>query len=98
MAYAEFGGSRSGFFTAGLVSAQLLAFNAQRKKLVIINDSANNVYLSKGTSVAVVGSGVTLLPGGAWNMEPDTRGRIWKGAIQCISGVAGQNLSWIEDW
>ena len=98
MAYAELGGSRSGFSTGGLASAQLIRFNAQRKKLIICNDAANAIYFAKGTSAAVVGSGILLLPGGVWILEPDYQGNIWKGAIQCISGVAAQNISWTEDW
>lgn len=98
MTYAEYGGSRSGFFVCGLVSLQLISFNSHRKKLVITNDAANTCYFTKGNSEAVVGSGIPLLPGGTWVIQPDNFGYLWKGAIQCISGVAAQNISWTEDW
>ncbi|GAI11289.1 unnamed protein product, partial [marine sediment metagenome] len=74
MDFAELGGSRSGFFTCGVANLQLLPHNAQRKKLTIINDGANACYFTKGTSPAVVGSGIMLLPGGAWTIEPDRYG------------------------
>ena len=98
MDYAEYGGSRAGFFACGLASAQLIRFNAQRKKLIITNNAANTIYFTKGTSAAVVGSGVPLLPGGTWILEPDYKGYIWKGPLQCISAVAAQNIAWAEDW
>ena len=98
MTYAEYGGSRSGFLVCGLASLQVVPFNGHRKKLIICNDGANAVYLCKGDGAAVANAGALLLPGGAWNLEPDTKGYLWKGAIQAISLVAAQNLTWQEDW
>lgn len=98
MVYAEMGGSRSGFFACGVASLQLIPFNSHRTKLIITNNGANTCYFAKGDSAAVVGSGVPLLAGGSWIIQPDTLGRIWKGALQCISGVAAQNIAWTEDW
>ncbi len=97
--YAEIGGSRSGFFTVGVASLQLAGFNPLRKKLALVNDSANIIYLVKGNAAAVVGSGIRLnANGGAVVFEPDNYGRIWRGAIQCISTGATSNLAWQEDW
>lgn len=98
MVYAEIGGSRSGFATIGAVSAQVIPFNGNRKEAVIVNTSVNDVSFHKGDSPAVLNSGITLRSGGVMIIEPDSMGRIWKGAIQAISGGAGRNISWTEDW
>ena len=99
MQYAEIGGSRSGFFTVGVASLQVAGVNLLRKKLVLANDSANIIYLVKGTAAAVVGSGIRLnANGGTVVFEPDTYGRIWRGSIQVIATGAASNLVWQEDW
>ncbi|MBA7665531.1 hypothetical protein ES703_73605 [subsurface metagenome] len=98
MVYAELGGSRPGFHPCGLVSTQLIGHNGRRKKLIICNDAANTCYLTKGDGPAVVNTGIILLPGGVWILEPDLQGYIWQGEIHCISLVAAQNLTWQEDW
>ena len=96
--YSEFGGSRSSFTTVGVADVQVVRPNSNRRKLIIINNAANNIYLVKGDGPAAVNSGITLLPGGSWIIVPDTLGYIWKGEIHAISGVAAQNLTWTEDW
>lgn len=99
MAYADKGGSRSSFTTCGIASVQVMPFDSIRKQAIFVNDSANDIYLSKGPSPAVAGSGIRLNAlGGSWVLEPDTYGRIWTGAIQAIAGGAASNLSWTEDW
>ena len=98
MTYAEYGGSRGGFFACGLASLQLIPFNGHRRKLIICNDGANACYLCKGDGPAIANAGITLLPGGVWILQPDNFGYLWKGAIQCISLFAAQNLTWQEDW
>ncbi|MBA7541424.1 hypothetical protein ES705_33737 [subsurface metagenome] len=98
MVYAELGGSRPGTHTCGLASTQIIKHNSHRKKLIICNDAINACYLSKGDVPAAANTGILLLPGGVWILEPDYKGYIWKGAIQCISLAAGQNLTWQEDW
>lgn len=99
MDYSEMGGSRSSFTTVGTTTVQVISLNKQRKKLILVNDSNAVIYLAKGTSAAVVGSGIRLnANGGNAILEPDAYGRIWRGAIQAIANAAGSNLSWQEDW
>lgn len=98
MVYGELGGSRPGAHTCGVASTQIVRHNAHRKKLIISNDSGSTIYLSKGDSAAAVNTGIPLLSGGSWILEPDYKGYIWKGAIQCISLVAALNICWQEDW
>lgn len=99
MIYSETGGSRSGFATIGTSSAQVMPHNPLRALLVLVNDSANTIYLGKGKAAAVVGSGIRLnANGGSAVIEPDTYGRIWKGSIQAIASGIASNLTWQEDW
>lgn len=97
--YSERGGSRPSYMTVGIASGQVMRFNSNRVEAVLVNDSANIIYLSKGTTPAVVGSGIRLnANGGNVVIEPDNMGYIWKGAIQAIATLAGSNLSYTEDW
>ena len=98
MTYAEYGGSRGGFLVCGVASQQLVSFNGHRKKLIICHDGANACYFTKGDGPANANTGILLLPGGTWILEPDHKGYLWKGAIHCISLVAAQNITWQEDW
>ena len=96
--YAELGGSRFGFTTAGLTDVMVVRFNPQRRKLIIVNDSTSTIYLVKGEGPAALNRGITLLPAGVWIIEPDSQGYLWKGEVHCICVAAGQNLTWTEDW
>lgn len=51
-------------------SAELVAENYSRYGLVVTNLSTGTIYLGFGSNVAVVGSGIALLPnGGNWSMD-----------------------------
>ncbi len=76
--------------TVGTGSAQALAGNKNRQGLVLVNSSANTIYVAFDAP-AVVGSGICLAPnGGAYTMQPATLNR---GAIFAIATGAGSNLS-----
>lgn len=78
------------FATVGVASAQALAANASRKGLTIVNTSPNQVSLGLG-AVAVLGSGITLMPsGGVWEMDGPT---CTTAAINAIAAAAGSNLA-----
>lgn len=97
--YAEKGGSRDGFLNVGVNSLTVLGHNGNRSGAIITNDSDTPIYISLGTTAAVVGSGIRLnAAGGVLNIEPDAYGRLWKGAIQAISAGANKNLAWEESW
>lgn len=53
--------------SVGVASASLVASNANRKGLIIQNLSANIIYLGLGAT-AVLNSGITLYPGGVYEM------------------------------
>lgn len=54
--------------SVGVVSASLVAANASRKGLVLINLSDNRVSLGFGAT-AVLSAGITLEPGATWTMQ-----------------------------
>lgn len=54
--------------SVGVTTASALAANANRTGLIIINNSINKVSFGLGVS-AVLNSGITLYPGGVWNMD-----------------------------
>lgn len=75
--------------SVGVTSAQILAANASRKGLILVNTSDNRISLGFG-SPAVLDSGATLYPQGAFNMaEYDFD----LSAVNAIASVAGSNIS-----
>jgi len=92
------GGSVSGGFAVGVASLVVRQSNVYRKKLTFVNDSVNIMYGAKG-DIALINAGVRLnANGGTWVIEPDTRGRIWTGAVSFIATAAASNICFTEDW
>jgi len=93
-----YGASVPTFATVGVASATFLSQNLRRKGVLFVNTSANMIYLTKGESPGVVGSGIPLYPNGGHYGEPDNLGRVWLGVWNAIASVAGSNLAITEDW
>jgi hypothetical protein len=75
--------------TVGNVSGVAVAANVNRKGLTLVNTSNNIISLGFGAT-AVAGSGVTLYPGGVFNMgEYD----FYTGAVNAIANVAFSSLA-----
>ena len=75
--------------SVGTSSGQIVAANSSRKGLVLINTS--NEYISLGLgATAVLYSGITLAPDGAFTMTAQT---LTTGAINAIAGGASSNLA-----
>lgn len=75
--------------SVGVASAQAVAANASRKGLVLVNTSVNRISLGFGAA-AVLNSGITLYPGGAYCMgEYDFD----LGAVNAIASAAASNLA-----
>lgn len=75
--------------SVGVASAQILASNANRKGLILVNTSVNRISLGFG-STAVLDSGPTLYPQGSFNMgeyDFDT------GAVNAIASAASSNIA-----
>lgn len=77
------------FATVGISSGQILASNLNRKGVILTNTSVNIIYLGIGAT-AVVGSGITLYPGGSLILNKDG---IVTGAINAIASAASSNVS-----
>jgi len=73
----------------GVASAQAVAANAARLGLVLVNVSDNLISLGFGAP-AVLGSGVTLYPGGVFNMGEYDFTLV---AVNAIASVAASPLA-----
>ena len=78
------------FASVGVASAQALAANATRRGLVLVNRSANVVSVAFGANPAVLDAGITLDPGGAFTMTPET---MTTAAVNAIADVASSRLA-----
>jgi hypothetical protein len=75
--------------TAGITTGTALATNANRKYALIVNDSANAVYIKLGAT-AVLNTGIRLnANGGSYEINETN---LYTGVIDCISSVATQTL------
>lgn len=73
----------------GVTSAQVLAANANRKGLVVVNTSSNVISIGLG-SAAVLNSGITLTPYGTFEMDEYC---FDVGAVNAIASAAASNLA-----
>lgn len=78
------------FATVGTSSAQVVASNASRKSLVLINTSSNSISFGIGSNPAVINRGITLTPNGVW--ESDEYSYVTS-AINAIASGASSNLT-----
>lgn len=95
--YDEYGASNAGATAVGTASVLVLRPNARRSSVLLVNDSASIMYLAKGRP-AVLNVGIRLNANGGSYEDPDSRGRVWKGAWYAITTAAAQNIAWTEDW
>lgn len=73
----------------GVASSQVLAGNVKRQGLILVNTSANGIYLAFDAP-AVIGAGIFIGPnGGAYTMQA---GNLNRGAVNAIATGAGSNL------
>jgi len=79
--------------SVGITSAQAVAVNSGRKGLVLTNTGPGNVSLGFGAT-AVLNSGITLYPGGTFNMDEYSFTTV---VINAIASVASSNLG-IQEW
>jgi hypothetical protein len=75
--------------SVGVASAQAVAANANRRGLVLINTSVNDISIGLGAA-AVLNSGITLKPNGVFEMDEYTFNT---GAIFAIAAGAASNLA-----
>ena len=75
--------------SVGVASAQVVAANANRKGLVLVNTSTARISLGFGAA-AVLDSGITLYPQGSFQMDIAT---FDLGAVNAIASAATSNLA-----
>ena len=81
------------FATVGTSSAQALASNSSRKGLILTNTSTGNISFGFGAT-AVLNSGITLYPGGTFNLDEYS---FTTAAVNAIAANASSNLA-IQEW
>jgi hypothetical protein len=81
--------SSPAFATVGVASGVAVAANANRTGLALINTSSARISLGFGAA-AVLDSGITLYPGGTFEMDEFL---FDKGTVNAIASVAASNLS-----
>lgn len=74
----------------GVASTAVLAANAARKGLILVNTSAAAISLNVVGGTAVLNSGITLYPGGTWVMDSFS---YTVAAINGIASVAASNIA-----
>lgn len=77
--------------TVGITSGLVVASNASRKGLVIVNLSTNVISLGFGSSAAVLNSGITLTQYGSVFQESEYD--YVTSAVNAISSLAGSVIS-----
>jgi len=81
----------------GVASTPILGFTWGRKKLILVNDSVNIIYLARA-DIARLNAGIRLnANGGSWTEESDIFGRIYAGPWSAIATGAASNLCISED-
>lgn len=73
----------------GIVSAEVVAANASRKGLVLLNLSKKRISFGLEGAAAVLGDGITLLGGGVYTMDKAT---LSQGAVTAIGEAVDLDL------
>ena len=76
-------------FTVGVAAVQLFISNGSRKSLLILNNSANAIFIGPTNGVTTA-TGFPLAPGASYSDDLNN-GPIW-----AISAVAGNNVRTLE--
>lgn len=85
----------AGSVTVGVTPVKVLDYNLDRRLATITNDSASDIYIGFGSSVAV-NTGIRLNAlGGALELGLFTT-YPWLGEVWAVSAGAGNNLSFLE--
>jgi len=84
--------------TIGTTSTLILMANQSRKRVYLVNDSTEAIYIARADSAAM-NAGIRLNPaGGSFVDEPDTRGEIYTGPYYGICNSGSMNLAVEEDY
>lgn len=87
--------SNASQFTLGVSSTRIFSVNKARLLAIIVNDSANKVYLSLGAS-ATSGLGILLTANGGSFTFGLCSDFPWLGEVCAIADGAGSNITIVE--
>ena len=82
--------------TISNASTPIVAANPRRQKLVLCNNSDEDMYLAPGALAAATQGVPVVSAGGAWIDEPDRDGYLYKGIWTGICASGGKLLSVTE--
>ena len=82
-------------FTLGVISTPIFNINQDRLLAIVVNDSANKVYLSLGAR-ATAGVGILLTANGGSFSFGQCSDFPWLGEVCAISDGAGSNITIVE--
>jgi hypothetical protein len=91
--------SAAGPTTIGASSAQLLASNSSRKRMILQNVGTTRLFILFGAGTAsAVNYHIALPAGGNTNdgSSPVYSDTLWQGAVQAISSAAGGSVQALE--
>lgn len=83
-------GSSPSAVSVGVASGLVITANAARRGLILTNTSTGIISFNINGGTAVLRSGITLYPGGHWEMDDDT---FTTNTINGIASVAASNLA-----
>jgi len=84
--------------TIGATSTLILQANSARKKVYLVNDATEEIYIARADGVAL-NTGIRLnAAGGSFYDERDTWGEIYTGPYYGICTSGGMNLCVEEDY
>lgn len=83
-----------GNVAVGIASVTVRAANAERRYLLLVNDSDTAIYVSLGTA-AVLNTGIRLNALGGWYEMLEGQ-NLYLGAVNAIAGGAAKNLTYLE--
>lgn len=80
----------------GATTGVIREMNVNRRKLTLVNQSANDVWFAKGP-VCTINEGIYRAPYSSLVDEPDTLGYIYRGQWSAISDGAGRLVTICEE-
>lgn len=91
------GGHTPAYLGVTAASQNIVRANKNRKKITLVNDSANVIYVAKADT-AILNAGIRLnANGGSVVDEPDQTGYLYTGPWAAIAGVAGPSNLCVQE-
>lgn len=80
--------------TVGSSSTSIIAANAKRTYLRLTNDSNENIYITLGSTAALMNKGISVLANGGY--YEINQNNLWQGEIRGICTSGGKVMMYLE--